>query len=446
MEEVMKKIIMLIWIVMLLFSFSAFMIFAGEEKEAAEGTVIKVLVSGALAMDSLEPLTREFEEANPDIKVELSIVSWSVLLNQIPIILSTGRYEYDVIDTYDPWIDEFGDTGAVVDLNEYMSEEAKQLDPELLALSVVGDTLSAFPYLPSFYLMFYNKELIAEVGLDPNKPPRTIDEFYKWAKKSALDYDGDGKVDRYALAFNFTIDWGNNFLQTLYKGYGGEPFEIVNGKVHITYDTTEMLETIRFLKKLYDEGIVDPGLFTGGSPEITAKFENNEIPIKITHDMHASSLSPGMLSKTGIIAFPGKVRGTYGSIHGVEYLAIPSSSPNVEAAAKYLKYICSPEKMSWKTYKNYVPPAYTKNWNDPQLFEDIPWFKEVKKAKDNMVPMSFPIKENNKLYFYTIEQAHKCLLGEITPEEFVKNIQSEADKYETLDVAVEREVFQKYAK
>ena len=72
----MKKTFMLICIAMLLFNFSAFMIFAGEEKEAeAEVTVIKVIVSGALAMDSLEPLTREFEEANPDIKVELNIVS-----------------------------------------------------------------------------------------------------------------------------------------------------------------------------------------------------------------------------------------------------------------------------------------------------------------------------------------------------------------------------------
>jgi multiple sugar transport system substrate-binding protein len=442
----MKKIYRLLFIFVLLFTFSALGSFAGGDKEEEKEVVIKVMVSGDSAITTLEPLTAEFEEENPDIKVELNIVSWDVLMQQVPIILSTGQYEYDIIDLWEPWIDSYNARETLVDLSDYLSEEIQAADPKIIDDVTIGDAVIGIPFLPSYQIMFFNKELVAEAGLDPNKPPRTIDEFKDWLRKLSLDTDNDGIIDRYAFIFDFSPEWGINFFGVLHKAFDGQPLEIVNGKANIRLDTPEMRDTINFIKELYGEGVIAPGIFTQQSWDVTSMYNQGEIPLLNTFDMFAAYLNEDMLKKTGFFAFPGKIKGTYATANGHEHYAIPKSSPNIEAAMKYLKFISSPENMRMRSRVNFTIPLYAEDWNDEKLLAELPWLIEVKKAKADESQLAWPIEENRNLFMYMISKAHECVLGQITTDEFLKDIQSEADKYKTIDTAVDRGVYKEFTK
>ena len=42
------------------------------------------------------------------------------------------------------------------------------------------------------WALFYRKDLFEEAGLDPEKPPKTFEEFLEYAKALTKDTDGDG--------------------------------------------------------------------------------------------------------------------------------------------------------------------------------------------------------------------------------------------------------------
>ncbi|NOX97545.1 MAG: extracellular solute-binding protein, partial [Nitrospirae bacterium] len=47
--------------------------------------------------------------------------------------------------------------------------------------------------------IFYNKDMFKKAGLDPEKPPRNLEEFIKYGKKLTKDTDGDGKIDQWGF-------------------------------------------------------------------------------------------------------------------------------------------------------------------------------------------------------------------------------------------------------
>ena len=414
-----------------------------EDGKKYAGTTINVIVSGDVALSTLEGISKDFEDAT-GISVDLNIVGWDVLLQQVPISLTSGASEFDVVDLWEPWIDTYGSTGALVDLGDYMSVELESIAPEIKDLVTIGDNVPGFVLMPSWEIMFYNKELVEEAGLDPNKPPETMDEFYEWVKELSLDTDGDGSVDRYALIVDFTTDWGYIVFQHFHKAFGGVPFEIVDGKVHITFDTPEMEEAINYLKKLYDEGLMAPGVLTEFQWDVTSMYGNEEIPLLQMWEMYTAYLDEEIRNKTGFFAFPGKEKGTYAGTAGHEILGIPSSSPNIEAAKAYIKYACSHENTRMRVLVDGTAPLYLEDWEDPEILSAMPFLEEVKKARQFETPRVFPVVSCNDLLIYTMTKIHEVLLGTMTTEECLKDIQAYADTFETLDTAVDK--YQKYMK
>ena len=233
-----------------------------DDAKKQAGETIIVMVSGDCAIDSLEPITRKFEK-DTGVNVTLNIVSWDVLYPQGPIAIATDEYSVDIIDTWDPWLDEYAPQNRYVDLSEYMASEFDALLPQLTADMTVGGKQYAFPFLPTWELVLYNKEMVAEAGLDPEDPPRTMDEFTDWMKKLSLDTDNDGVIDRYGFLVDLTVDYGAPNFQHFYKAYGGKPAVIEDGKIKMTLNTPEMKAAFEHVKMLVDEGLLSSTALTG---------------------------------------------------------------------------------------------------------------------------------------------------------------------------------------
>lgn len=87
--------------------------------------------------------------------------------------------------------------------------------------------------------LVYNKQLVPA-------PPDTDQELIALGKRLTADVDGDGKIDRYGLTWNYTEPF---FFIPFLTGFGGW---VLDGDGNPTLDTPAMVNALQFVKDLRD--------------------------------------------------------------------------------------------------------------------------------------------------------------------------------------------------
>ncbi|CAG7637438.1 ABC transporter substrate-binding protein [Paenibacillus allorhizosphaerae] len=112
-------------------------------------------------------------------------------------------------------------------------------------------------------ILYYNKDVLKQAGLDPEKPPKTWDELREMAKTITAK----GKGDVYGVVFGGGESGGNsgvvNFVNALAAGTSPEAAGGFNYKTgEYAYDSKAMLDSFDFLLKLKQDGSILPSSFT----------------------------------------------------------------------------------------------------------------------------------------------------------------------------------------
>ncbi|MDF2648620.1 MAG: hypothetical protein K0Q73_4425 [Paenibacillus sp.] len=103
----------------------------------------------------------------------------------------------------------------------------------------------------------YRKDWLENVGM---KPPQTIDDFYNMLKAFTLnDPDKNGKNDTYGMVVS---KWGGGWAGPLdqiaiWFGAPNKWGEDASGKLQPNFLTNEYLDAVKFMKKLYDEKLIN---------------------------------------------------------------------------------------------------------------------------------------------------------------------------------------------
>ena len=101
------------------------------------------------------------------------------------------------------------DSGGVTPVQQFIDAEGYDLsdfDERLVEYYTVDGKLYAVPWGVSVPMLFYNKVPFQEVGLDPEKPPLTLDDVRAYSEK-LLKVDGAGNVIRSGLALDTDPWW-----------------------------------------------------------------------------------------------------------------------------------------------------------------------------------------------------------------------------------------------
>ncbi|WP_248926040.1 extracellular solute-binding protein [Paenibacillus hamazuiensis] len=102
----------------------------------------------------------------------------------------------------------------------------------------------------------YRKDWLEAVGM---QPPKTIDDFYNMLKAfKEKDPDKNGKDDTYGMVLvKWTGQWASGF-DTIKLWFGApNKWGVVDGKLVPEHQTPEYLEALKFMKKLYDEKLIN---------------------------------------------------------------------------------------------------------------------------------------------------------------------------------------------
>lgn len=106
-----------------------------------------------------------------------------------------------LIQIYDVGTRFMIDSGQTVPMQSFIDADkydVSQLQPNILGYYSIGGKLYSMPFNTSMPILYYNKTAFQKAGLDPTKPPTTLDEIRTDAQKLTIK-DASGKVTQYGF-------------------------------------------------------------------------------------------------------------------------------------------------------------------------------------------------------------------------------------------------------
>ena len=252
--------------------------------------------------------------------------------------------------------------GAVYPVYQLMEEHGQNFDPSVYLPAVAGyytntdGQMLSMPFNSSTPILYYNKDIFAEAGLDADVAPETWADVEEMSRKI---------VDSGAAECGFTTGWiswvqlenlsawHNQPIGTNENGFGSIDSEMtVNGPVQIRHWEN--------LAKWEDEGLFKYG-GPGGGADSAPAFYSGECAIY----MNSSASRAGVLTNTdfdlglGMLPYYADVEGApQNSIIGGATLwtLAGASDAQYDGVASFLTYLSSAEvQADWHQFTGYLP-------------------------------------------------------------------------------------------
>lgn len=135
--------------------------------------------------DVVQSLVDEFNAANPDVEVVAEFTgSYAETLTKALAAVRAGEPPH-IVQVYEVGTRNMLDSGAIVPIAEVsggLFDAAAYVEPIVNYYSVNGE-LACMPFNSSTAMIYYNKDMFREAGLDPDQPPTTFQEVYDYSKQ-----------------------------------------------------------------------------------------------------------------------------------------------------------------------------------------------------------------------------------------------------------------------
>ncbi|HLK15948.1 MAG TPA: ABC transporter substrate-binding protein [Fimbriimonadaceae bacterium] len=170
--------------------------------------------------DAIKKIVDDFNASQDKIFVDL--LQTSEIENKAMFAISAG-VPPDVAGLYSPNVPHYADERAIIPLDDFCRESGiTQGDyiPAYWQLMTYKGKVFALPTTPASTALHYNRGLFREIGLDPNKPPETMEEMDAISDKMTVEKDGH--IDRVGFTPSepgwFNYAWGYYFGGRLWDG------------------------------------------------------------------------------------------------------------------------------------------------------------------------------------------------------------------------------------
>jgi multiple sugar transport system substrate-binding protein len=128
-----------------------------------------------------EQVKKDFEDANPDIAVDLQVIYWDQLHQRLTTMIGAGQTP-DLINVATAWLPEYVEAGVVAPVDDIIEKEFKgQFIDALLNYAKIDGKTYGVPIAVSARALYYNKDIFANAGV--TNPPKTWAELVAVAQK-----------------------------------------------------------------------------------------------------------------------------------------------------------------------------------------------------------------------------------------------------------------------
>ena len=293
----------------------------------------------------------KFEEENPDIKLNLDVVSWNDVYTEVDTrIASDNAPDILNIDVFA----NYANDGLLLPVSDYCPEDLyEDFFPSFIEQSVIDDTVWAIPDLASARALFCNADIFEEVGIDY---PTTWSELED-ACQAIIDYY-DGEV--YPWGIDMTTDEGQAaFAYYTWGNDGG----FVDEDGEWALNTDENVEAIDFALELIDKGYTNPNPATQTRYDLQDMFAAGKLAMVIAPNQLPTYVEDKggdiNMVTVGIPAADGKESSSVGVMDRVVAFKDDEAEDQEarnEAIGKFLKFFYDPENyVGWVSMEGFLP-------------------------------------------------------------------------------------------
>ena len=227
------------------------LLFAGGKSEQVGGPVTLKVANYALLEAGYEDFWNQikvdFEAKNPDVAIEWITAPYGEIVNQV-VNMAGGGNKVDVIFGEIGWVPGLVDADLAAPIEDVLSSSfIDDFYPDVLKSFEVEGKPYAIPLYISPYVIYYNKDLFVQAGLDPEKPPRTYDEMLAYAEKLSKLKDPQGNK---VYAFGQTtasVPVSGSSLNAMIFNFGGK---ILDDAGKLSVDNQGFKDTFDMIQRL----------------------------------------------------------------------------------------------------------------------------------------------------------------------------------------------------
>ena len=291
-------------------------------------------------VDEMNAIVGEFNAANPDIKVEIEYVAYDALHDKITTAMASNPPAYDVFLGDDIWYAEFGKAGYALDVTNRITQQMKDnIFPAAWDITTVGGKVYGMPWLLDEKYFYYNEDLLKQAGFDA--PPATWEEMLAQAKvmkeQGIVEYPIVWSWGQYEAAI---CDW-----VTLLYGNGGS---LVDENGAPAFNNEIGVKTLDWMIQSIDDGYSNPASVSYVEEDVRNVFSQGKAAFAVNwlymYDLvnfnAEQSQVTGKVKMSLLPAFEGSgVESS--SINGSMGFSVAATSPNADAAWKYVEFLTS---------------------------------------------------------------------------------------------------------
>lgn len=371
----------------------------------------------------LEQLVKKFNESQDNIVVKPSYQgNYYENHSKVLAAVAAGN-QPDVTMVEIASIGAFADAKVLEDLGPYANGQEEKYIPGLMKNSYWNEKLYAVPFNRSTPLLYVNRDMLKEAGLDPNGP-KTWDELKQYAKTLTKQEGGKTVTN----GFSTPIDiW---FYEALVFQSGGKILS--DDAKSLAINSSEGKAPLEFWAGMIKEGIMKapPGEKYNAWDVAKQDFLNEQVGMIFTSTGDLKGLKDNAKFEVGAAFLPANQ--SYGVPTGGANLVMLAKSTEEEkkAAWEFMRWITdTPQTIPWSLETGYMPVTQeaVESQEMKVAFEKDP---NVKVAIDqleyaNPRPMVPGYKELQEIIMTEIQRA---VLGQATPDEALNAAAEKAQK------------------
>jgi multiple sugar transport system substrate-binding protein len=233
------------------------------------------------------------------------------------------------------------------------------------------DHIYALPLDTDTRALWYNKDIVQQAGLDPEKPPKTLDELKQWTTKLTTK-SSSGQTTR----FGFHPYYDQMWLYTWGFAYKGE-FQDPQTK-KITFSNPNNVKAMEYMKAWTDEiGVQDLDAMIAACTGPTCNGPNDwfwtgQFATVCSGDWKVSQVKAYKPDgHYGVVPLPGPDGpAPFASWAGGWSMAIPKGYKDVASAFDAVSYICGAEGQLKYCKDTYHIPTFKTAAQDPYFRAD----------------------------------------------------------------------------
>ena len=385
---------------------------------------------GGPVTKTLDDMAASFEKENPGITIKpvyagsyqdtiakvLTAAKGGAAPN-VAVLLSTDMFTLIDENVITPF-DKVANTPAD-------QEWFKSFYPGFMANSQTGGKTWGIPFQRSTVVMYWNKDLFKEAGLDPNRAPKDWNELVEFGKK-LTKRDAAGNVTTWGVQVP-----SSGFPYWLFQCFTTENgVELMNTAGTETYfDKPAVVDALQYWVDLSRKhAIHPPGVVEWGT---TPKdFFERKAAIIWTTTGNLTNIRANAKFDFGVAMLPaGKQPGS--PTGGGNFYLFDKNTPEQNAAAlKFVKWMTEPKRAAeWAIATGYVAVSPAA-WDTPEMKKYVADFPAPIVARDQLkfAVAELSTHENQRVTKALNDGLQAALTGAKTPEAAMKDSQREAER------------------